>query len=856
LDKYEYKLKTDQMKALASDGNYKEAADIADSINWRKVKNVNFLVKVGEVYEKVGRFEEARDVLLMAYDRSPIGRMIIYRLAELAIKMKSFEEAEEYYDEFIELAPNDNLKYVIRYKLSRAKGEPLADGIRILEALKDNEYSEEWAYELAYMYHRAGAAQKCVDACDELILWFGEGDYVERALELKMLYQPLTRSQEEKYRRYGRQIAGMSELYANDSNSITIPRVEVNNERYNTQNLQEEIAKSMQQIMDATERGTVSDTIENIKKMVEDIPYINIPEEENKEAIQEAIQEENEEIDQSVRNTFRELLAEEDDGQISLRVPEYAKVEQQITGQLRIDEILEEWEKTKRAAEAAIMESERLRLESEKNRALQEAGDIMERLADVIPQLNTGEDPAEVLRQQYLSEDNDAEAGKFMEDMNRMLQEQIDALSSEAYDREENSQIEEEEVELPTIDLSVLLENPEVTVSDALEIQNPVTPLPGEIVYTDEEISEDFVSEETIEETEPVMEDVPTEEAQTEDDIRKSIDEQIGVRPYVPVQFDEKEEFDLEDALLTQAIADVVSTDKTSADSTIVKTPVEKAKTEEEILESIPEVTIDEEEPASRMPVLTELPEEIRDIFSYFVPVAGMQQQLCSALTGAGNRVTAGRYTKGGNLVVQGTEGTGKTVLATGFIKALQKLTGNPAGKIGKIDADALNKKDIGVILSKVVGGSLIIEKAGDLSAETVAGMTHFLDADESGLLLILEDSRAGIEKIMSKSADFASRFTEKIIIPIFTVDELVLFGKAYAKEIEFEIDEMGVLALYRRISGIQRLDSPTTLTEVKDIIDSAVENYNGGGLRRAFSFLQKKSEDGLSVLREKDFEN
>lgn len=802
MDKYEYKLKTDQMKVLASEGNYEEAAKIADSINWKKVKNINFLVKVGEVYEKVGRLEEAKDVLLTAYDRSPIGRMIIYRLAELAIKMKNFEEAEEYYDEFVELAPNDNLKYVIKYKLSRAKGESLADGIRILEALKDEEYSEEWAYELAYMYHRAGAAQKCVDACDELILWFGEGDYVERALELKMLYQPLTKAQEEKYKRFGRQSAGMSELYANDK-TLVIPRVEVNNEKYNTINLQEEIAKSMQQIMDATERETVTDTMENIKKMVSDVPYMNVASDEV--AAPESIKEQNKEFDENLRNTFREFLAEEDDGQISFSVPEYSGADQQITGQLRIEEILEEWEKTKRAAEAALQESERVRLESEKTRALQEAGDIMERLQGVIPQLGGNEDPAERLRQQYLKEDNDVEAGRFMEDMNRMLQEQIDALQ-EAEEAEE-------------------------------QIQIPVE-MPGE------------APEDTVDMTAVSTDTAPIDTA--------SIDEKIGLKPYVPVQFEDEVTYTF-NSETEEPAEDVMTGIELAAKK---EEPAESEKTPEAAWEKAVSEEDTEDEDAdikiwhgrSNMAPVTSLNNDLKEIFSYFVPVSSMSEQLCKALTGVGMRVTADGYTKAGNLVITGGEGTGKTVLATAFIKALQKLTEKPSGKIGKIDAKALNQKDIGNVLSKVTSGAIIIEKAGDLNEETAAGICHFLDMDESGLLIILEDTKAGIRKALQLSADFAERFTEKLNIPVFTNDELVLFGKAYANDLDYDIDEMGVLALYNRISGIQRVDSATTLTEVKEIIDEAIEHYNRGGIFAKFR-SRKADEGDYSILRERDFD-
>ena len=216
MDKYEYKLKLDQMKSLTAEGKYEEAAEIADTINWRKIKNINALVKVGEIYEKVGRYDESKDVLLTAYDKSPIGRMIIYRLAEVAVRTKSFDEAKEYYQEFVEIAPHDNLKYVLKYEISKAQGADIGTLIGILEELKEQEYSEEWAYELAYLYHKAGMSEKCIDACDELILWFGDGPYVERALELKMLYQPLTKQQEDKYRTFRQRHDGVVEVRPED----------------------------------------------------------------------------------------------------------------------------------------------------------------------------------------------------------------------------------------------------------------------------------------------------------------------------------------------------------------------------------------------------------------------------------------------------------------------------------------------------------------------------------------------------------------------------------------------------------------------------------------------------------------
>ena len=253
MDKYEYKLKLDQMKSLVAEHDYENAVQIADSINWRKIKNVNALVKAGEIYEKAGRYEDSKEVLLMAYDRSPIGRTIIYQLAEVAIKTGNFEDAREYYNEFVEIAPHDNLKYVLKYEIHKAQGADASVLIGILEDLKNQEYLEEWAFELAHLYHQAGMSDKCIEACDELILWFGDGDYVEQALELKMLYQPLTKQQEEKYRKFRQRKEGVIEVRPEDElesgeivrEPIKIRDVKMSPERFNTQNLPEELQKRM-----------------------------------------------------------------------------------------------------------------------------------------------------------------------------------------------------------------------------------------------------------------------------------------------------------------------------------------------------------------------------------------------------------------------------------------------------------------------------------------------------------------------------------------------------------------------------------------------------------------------------------
>ena len=443
MDKYEYRVKTEQMLEYAEEKQYKKAMEIADTIDWHKIKNVNALIKAGEIYENVGRYEESRDILLMAYDRSPIGRMIIYRLAEVAIKMGNCEEARDYYQEFVEIAPHDNLKYVLRYEISKAEGADLQTLIGILEELKEQEYSEEWAFELACLYHKAGMSEKCIDACDELILWFGDGPYVERALELKMLYQPLTRQQEEKYRQFRLKKEGVVEVRPEDdlesgeivSEPVQIPKVKLSPERFNTQNLQDELRKNMVQIMEATDKEKVEDSMDTIKKLVEEIPYLQIPKEEPlpQDTIEMPHIETDAEIDNSLKSNFKELLAEDYDGQISMYVPDKGATEPQVTGQMSIDEVLADWEKTRRAAETALEEAKQRKLESAKARALQEAGDIMERLVDVIPKLDSGLTPKDLLDEEYLGGQPiaDDKAAEMVANMNQILQQEIDRLSSE-----------------------------------------------------------------------------------------------------------------------------------------------------------------------------------------------------------------------------------------------------------------------------------------------------------------------------------------------------------------------------------------------------------------------------------------
>ena len=867
MDKYEYKLKLDQMKSLTAEGKYEEAAEIADTINWRKIKNINALVKVGEIYEKVGRYDESKDVLLTAYDKSPIGRMIIYRLAEVAVRTKSFDEAKEYYQEFVEIAPHDNLKYVLKYEISKAQGADIGTLIGILEELKEQEYSEEWAYELAYLYHKAGMSEKCIDACDELILWFGDGPYVERALELKMLYQPLTKQQEDKYRTFRQRHDGVVEVRPEDPlesgeiipEPVQIKDVKMSAERFNTQNLQEELQRSMQEIMNATEKEAVNDTMDNIKKLVEDIPYLQIPSEKEEEPQEEEVYqhiETDEEIDNSLKSNFQEMLVDED-GQMSLYMQGGRVAEPQVSGQMSIEDVLAEWEKTKRAAEAALQEAEQRKLESAKARALQEAEELLGRLADVIPMLDSGLTPKDLLDQKYLSKDgqpNDS-AVSMVTNMNQFLQQEIDRLS------DENAQMDEQLAAVGASPVGDYMASAGVAAEDAA--QNVVAAGVQELM-TEEELPE-IAMPEGLDDIDNQWEDEDFEEldAEVPQENAASLAEHTAeqTKPEALAEADDTMKAgtsaeDVEAAILAETARQMAKESVEKEELPEIELPGDldlgKEETAEEILPAIAEPE------AFEVPdTISKLSKELREIFTYFVPITGMEEQLCQALTGASQHLAKGATAGTGNMIIQGGSGSGKTVLATSMIKALQKETGKPNGKIGKIEASVLNQKDVAALLKKVAGGCLIIEKAGDLSRETALKLSLLLEQDTSGVLVIIEDTKHGIQKALSRDDGFAAKFSEKINIPIFTSDELVSFAKSYANELGYTIDEMGVLALYNSISNIEHADRETTLTEVKEIVDKAVAHSEKGGLKKAFSIITSRryDEDDYIILREKDFD-
>lgn len=864
MDKYEYKLKLEQLQNLMAAGDYATASEMADTINWKKVRSSNTLCMVSDIYEKTEKYDTCREVLLQAYDHSPIGRNIVSKLAEVSIKAKRIDEAEEYYNEFLEIAPKDNMRYVLAYEISCLKDAPLTDRIAILEELKEHEYTEKWAYELAALYGQADMRDKCVETCDELILWFGEGEYVEKALDLKRLYQPLTPAQEEKYKQF-REKKGMVEISIPAAperknvihEMVKTPETTVTASKFNTSNLEEELAKSMKQIMEATKKETVVDTMENIKKIVGDIPYLN-GEHEAEETFTFDKEKINEQVDERLKKEFDKLMAENAEESDKKDEPETeAKPEETLSeaieeenaeedtieekaasAQASIEEVLDEWEKTKHAAEIAIAAAEQKKLEISKEHALVEAGEIMERLKTLIPILSAtpGEEipvPEDTVAAALVPDESEkAEAKEDLEETAE-AESETEETKEAAETVETESQIEPETEKAADEETVVEAAEPSVEAADAeledVEEEAPVEE--KEDLSTTKEMPDlKAARTEKTAETE--------EEAEAEEEPKE--EKRLSVVEPVPDEELEK--------VLAQATQMFV--ENANVEVPVTGTAPTGVSQNTGVL---PEIQMPDDIEEDKK----ELTEEQKELFSYFLPVPGMEDQIRQVLLGAKTRIGNSVTSLAGNILIQGEEGSGKTVFATSLIKAIQKEIGNEDAKIGKISAESLNHKDFAALIPKIEGGYLIVDKAGQLTAETAAYMSQVMEQNTQGMVVILEDTRAGIRKVMNLDFGFTKKFTEKIDIPIFTIDELVDFGKSYAKEMECTIDEMGVLALYNRINNIQKLDRATTLAEVKDIVDEAIEKAEGSGIKKAFGsiFSKKYNENDYLILHEKDFE-
>jgi tetratricopeptide (TPR) repeat protein len=713
VDKNEFRTKIEQMLELKKNKLYDEAFVIAEELNWEKVKNSSVLCAVSEIYEQCGEYEKSRDILFMAYERSPESKKIIYRLGTLALKLGEFKEASDCYEEFVNVAPKDPNRFVLKYKMLQCQNAPIEEQIAVLEEFKKVEYVEKWAFELAGLYQKAGMISECLEECDDLILWFSEGNYIYKAMELKMQYKALTPLQHEKYMsRFGQK------------EEVT-PKVEVKQE-------EETLAEEPKQEAEIEQEGETE------------------MEEEKKETIEEPTEE---------------------------VVPEVPM--------RSIEEMVQGWQQEQQE-NAQMIQAELERVEQEKS----------------------AEEPEE-----------EEEKEEILSDDVRRLMEELEAESAEIEAAKAAPEVPEE----------VIAEKP--------LLQKVVEQLAG--LDKKEEPEEEVVVE---------------EERPSEEDKEEEIEE-----IETP---DEDTEIKLGD---TQSMA---LTAKALANAARVEVPEEvipEIEIPEEVEETVEASPYDtgfvvqgryDLDAQSEIGIKAGLTEEQKKLFSYFVPVHGMSEQLVQVLHA--DRACKNRYgtSRIGNIVIVGRRGSGKTVLAVNIIKAIQQARRMKHGKLAIVKAEALNKKDVAEIVAKLNGGALVIEKASRLNRNTIDTLCDLMEGQTGELLVVMEDERKPMDRMFAEFPNFKKKFTSRIEVPVFINDELVTFGQTYAKENGYKIDEMGILALYSDIDVLQREEKIVTVSDVKELIDDAIDNANRFTFKKLFKkiFGGNKDESDRVILKEEDF--
>lgn len=987
MDKSEYKLRAEEIKDLISRGEYAQAAEIADTIDWRRVKSVMMLCTISDLYKINRRYEDARDMLLLAYERRPGGRTICYSLCELSIKMEEYVQAIEYYKEFVQVAQKDPGRYILQYKLYEAQDVSLEERIAVLEELKKRDYREKWAYELAYLYHRVGLAARCVEECDELILWFGEGKYVIKAMELKMLHQPLTPEQQEKYDHrfdapgtqqysqnyaqdpgYGQnetydpnqgyvqdgsydpnqgyaqggsydpnqgyaqdgsydpnqgyvqdggyepnqgyvqeetyeQVTGDTRVYepvqpvqpqqapaqpAEDDFDIHVKTMDVG--QYNTINLQAELAAGLREVLsedhaketsDSITRSIVAPMIDPGDSDTESLDYPEIadvseddlePETEQMESsevffgetgeigdlsqvpqveteeilpeepvvarrtdvvpelsevqktpeVQEIVKEpEAQKVPEASRTQeihevtasapaapvapvtpaapveppkeLADVLAQESDGQISLVMPEAESIEKQITGQMNIEDILAEWERKKK-------ENLEKREEEVRQHVLQQTGAMFTEFEQAVRdglleklEKEKAADTADTVAEDTTDTDEVEELEEITEEP--ATEEPVEELT-EAAPAEEAEQ--EPVEELPEEDTVEELAEEPAYEPEAEEFEEPAEPEAE--IYEQEEI----VDEEQAE-PEGAMDDEPVEEPTAE--AVESVDEETA-----------REEIEL----------------------TAEETP-EAGEAPEQ-----PERPAVERDKAK----VRALTREERELYAPFIQSRSAREQLVKAI----DNISLAAYT--GNVIITGEEGMDTLSLAKNMVREIQATDSNFSGKVAKISGHALNKKDTADTLSKLKNGALIICKASEMNDATANVLHKALQQESQGIVIILEDTKRDIDKFLEKHEKLRECFTARMDVEALSNNTLVAFGKQYAREMEYSIDELGELALHTRIEDMQTIDHVVTVVDVKQIVDEAIAHANKKTLKHFFDvlFAKRYDDEDMIILTEKDF--
>ena len=830
MDKYEYRVKTEQMLEYMGEKSYKKAAEIADSIDWRKVKNAAMLCGASEVYEYNGEYEKSREILFLAYDRAPGSRKIVYRLGTLALKMNDIRESVDCYEEFVAMAPKDPNQYILRYKILKSQKAPLNQQIEALEDFKKAEYVEKWAYELAKLYDAAGMLTECLEECDDLILWFSEGKYVYQAMELKMKYKPLTPLQQEKY------------IHRNDKPTPAKRKKEPIAEK------SEEIAEKKEYV----EEEKKAEPFEEEEKEVTSEPKEEKEALEMKEAEEVALEEKEEPKEEEAVLEEEEEPKEEEAVLKEEEEPEEGEDALEMKEELREEELISEAEEgTKKEKCTSEIEKEpeekgtvsETKEESEEKETSSSEEEIDEQMKKEIFSQTTKMSVEEILQNWEEKQKENAQ----------IIQEEQEKARAER-ERQEAKKVEEVESILPD-DIRQLMEELE---AEAVEIRtNKNRRERTEQVF--ERKSEIESVEEIPQEQEEEMEE-PEEDPFDEESFNEEAFEEVEADGFEEIEeieeIEESEGIKLGD---TQAIA--ISA-KALMNDTVVEEPIEKVQ---ELRTESPTSPFDtgfivqgryDLDVQSEIGIKAGLTEEQKKLFSYFVPVHGMSEQIVDVLENDKKCKTRYGTSRTANLLVVGRKGSGKTVLAVDIVKAIQKNRKLKQGKVAIVTAESLNKKDVSQIIEKLHGGAIIIERASQMNKKTVAQLNDLMEEQTGELLVVLEEERRPLDKMLSAYPAFKKKFTSRLELPVFINDELVTFGQTYAKENGYKIDEMGILALYSRIDLMQREESVVTVADVKEIVDEAIEHSQRKNFKRFIKKLFKKGKEETSriILQEQDF--
>lgn len=896
MDKTEYHLKLEEINRLVDAQDYEGALTVADSIDWRRVKSVRTLCMVADIYEVNGELEKSMQMLQLARKRSSIGKMILYRQVELALKMGLYDDAVKYYNEYLETASNDTSKYILKYKIYKAQKAPLENRIAILEEYKEREYTERWVYELAKLYKKAGQEKKCVETCDDLILWFGEGKYVTKAMELKMTYTPLSPSQKEKYEKAkaagkvakptagpklteevkntilpGVSAAAMAGLQKveeekeqaqeevaataeipQESAGTTVEETPVTEEEpvkpeteiphIDTEKLQERLSRSFQEILSGFNRTKAVDAFEALGRAAgAEVPQEPEAQEENMEEYHvqdlepEAVNEGIISADSGVAGVSRTEMDElemmekpkvekpEDKEIISVQEVDldalFAETSSSLAkeaGEDAAEKAEEEPAVEKVTAEEIIGEPEEVVAEE----TVDAAGDVLEERVEGAVETVTEEEPAETL-----TDAADEAMAAFEASLSGLSLDFAEETSSDAPETETSAEsTEEPETE------------EDITGSEAA----PVI----EMEYPEE-----------TEETEPEIEDL---------DATRVIPDVTKQDAWHATPGD-TQEFNLEEELKAALSGMDGLREQEEAERSASLDPepegdhIDKMLEEAEIQPDISEMTLERETPEEkRQRILNNtrperLTAEQKQLFSYFAKVPGMDDQILDAIHGA-YEYASEKTSHRGNIAIMGSHGTGKTRLSEGLVKAICKELGLKAVKYANLDASDINRKDPATIISKMAGGFLLIERASFMTPETIEKLSQAMDFRTDSMILLIEDDKANMRKMLADYPEFAEKFETVISIPVFTNDELVTFARTYARENGFRMDEMGVLALYTMIGDNQKEDEPITIGKVKEMVDGAIRKASGVKLGRKLS-KRHTDADGRILLYEKDFD-